>query len=223
MAIAQDARVARAVQREIRELQEMPCEGIRVAVNEENLTDIVAEIDGPAGTPYDDGVFRLRLLLPADYPTNPPKGHFTTRIFHPNVAKTGEICVNVLKRDWSPGMGLRHVLLVLRCLLIQPFPESALNEEAGKLLLDDYEEYAKRAEMLTRIHATPQGRRSITQENCSGSANVDSNTNKGSGSVTRSREDTPGSPSTPAVKRSKGSDKKPTTTKTARRTGLRRL
>ena len=27
-------------------------------------------------------------------------------------------------------MGLRHVLVVIRCLLIEPFPESALNEEA---------------------------------------------------------------------------------------------
>lgn len=34
---------------------------------------------------------------------------------------------------------------VVRCLLIEPFPESALNEQAGKLLLEDYEEYARHA------------------------------------------------------------------------------
>ncbi|GJV03862.1 hypothetical protein Tco_1337431 [Tanacetum coccineum] len=34
---------------------------------------------------------------------------------------------------------------VVRCLLIESFPESALNEQAGKMLLDDYEEYAKHA------------------------------------------------------------------------------
>jgi len=58
-------------------------------------------------------------------------GYFLTKIFHPNVAKGGEICVNVLKRDWARDLGLRHVLLVVRCLLVEPFPESALNEEAG--------------------------------------------------------------------------------------------
>ena len=45
-----------------------------------------------------------------------------TKIFHPNVSKPGEICVNVLKRDWKSDMGLRHVLVIVRCLLIEPFP-----------------------------------------------------------------------------------------------------
>ena len=37
---------------------------------------------------------------------------------------------------------------VVRCLLIEPFPESALNEEAGKMLMEDYEGYAKHARYL---------------------------------------------------------------------------
>lgn len=45
-----------------------------------------------------------------------------------------------------------------RCLLIEPFPESALNEEAGKLLLENYEEYAKHAKLMTSIHAQPPKR-----------------------------------------------------------------
>lgn len=42
--------------------------------------------------------------------------------------------------------------------MIEPFPESALNEEAGKLLLEDYEEYAKHAKLMTSIHAQPPKR-----------------------------------------------------------------
>jgi ubiquitin-conjugating enzyme E2 S len=80
-------------------------------------------------------------------------GFFTTKIFHPNVSKGGEICVNVLKKDWTADMGLRHVLVVIRCLLIEPFPESALNEEAGRLLMEDYEAYASHARLMTSIHA----------------------------------------------------------------------
>ena len=44
-------------------------------------------------------------------------GFFITKIFHPNVSKAGEICVNVLKKDWTAEMGLRHVLLVVRASL----------------------------------------------------------------------------------------------------------
>lgn len=43
--------------------------------------------------------------------------------------------------------------MVIRCLLIEPFPESALNEEAAKLMLEDYDEYFRRAKMFTEIHA----------------------------------------------------------------------
>ena len=78
-----------------------------------------------------------------------------TKIFHPNFSKTGEICVNTLKRDWQPDHTLRHILLVIRCLLVEPYPESALNEDAGKLLLEDYANYAEHARLMTSIHACP--------------------------------------------------------------------
>ena len=81
-------------------------------------------------------------------------GFFLTKVFHPNVKQeSGEICVNTLKKDWLPSHGLRHVLIVIRCLLIEPFPESALNEEAAKLMLEDYGEYFRRAKMFTGVHA----------------------------------------------------------------------
>merc|ERR1712166_73112 len=60
---------------------------------------------------------------------------------------------NTLKSDWNPSLGLDHVLLTIRCLLINPNAESALNEEAGKLLLDDYSEFANRARIMTKIYA----------------------------------------------------------------------
>ena len=90
------------------------------------------------GTPFEGGIFRMKLVLPADFPASPPRGFFLTKIFHPNVAEAGDICVNTLKRDWDPNHGLRHIFEVIRCLLIEPFPESALNEEAGKLLIEDH-------------------------------------------------------------------------------------
>lgn len=37
--------------------------------------------------------------------------------------------------------------------MIEPNPESALNEEAGKLLLEDYSEFVAEARLLTEVHA----------------------------------------------------------------------
>lgn len=38
-------------------------------------------------------------------------------------------------------------------LLIHPNPESALHEEAGKLLLEGYDDYARHARLMTDVHA----------------------------------------------------------------------
>ena len=68
---------------------------------------------------------------------------------------TGAICVNTLKKDWTPETTFAHVLSVIRCLLIIPFPESSLNDEAGKLFMDSYTEYAKRAKLMADVHGRP--------------------------------------------------------------------
>lgn len=65
---------------------------------------------------------------------------------------SGAICVNTLKKDWRPETTFSHVLSVIRCLLIVPFPESSLNDEAGRLFMDSYEEYSKRARLMADVH-----------------------------------------------------------------------
>lgn len=139
--------------KELQDMESTPPEGIKVLINESDVTDIQALIDGPAGTPYAVGVFRVKLTLSKDFPQTPPKAYFLTKIFHPNVAANGEICVNTLKKDWKPDLGIKHILLTIKCLLIVPNPESALNEEAGKMLLERYDDYSQRARMMTEIHA----------------------------------------------------------------------
>ncbi|XP_007550067.1 ubiquitin-conjugating enzyme E2 S [Poecilia latipinna] len=145
--------VLRLVYKEVSALAADPPEGIKIYPSEEDITELHTSIEGPEGTPFAGGIFRMRLVLGKDFPAVPPKGYFLTKIFHPNVGHKGEICVNVLKRDWKAELGLRHVLLTIKCLLIHPNPESALNEEAGRLLLEDYAEYESRARLLTEIHA----------------------------------------------------------------------
>lgn len=148
--------VLRQVSRELCELVRKPPEGIKVFPNERDVTDIEASLEGPQGTPYAGGLFKLRLVLPKDFPASPPRSLFLTKIFHPNVATpSGEICVNTLKKDWRPDLGLERILLTIKCLLIVPNPESALNEEAGRMLLERYDDYCRRARMMTEIHARP--------------------------------------------------------------------
>ena len=77
-----------------------------------------------------------------------------TKIFHANVSSSGEICVNTLKKDWKPTYGIEHILITIKCLLIYPNAESALDEDAGRELLENYESYFARAKLITSVHAT---------------------------------------------------------------------
>ena len=135
-------------------LKNNPINGITYYFNENDITDIQADIEGPTATPYEGGVFRVKIKIPNNFPNVAPKGLFLTKIFHPNISEQGEICVNTLKRDWDPkNWSLSNLFQVIKCLLIIPFPQSALNEEAGKLFMEDYNQFFKIAQMFTSIHA----------------------------------------------------------------------
>lgn len=171
--------VIKQVTKELHKLVTEPLEGIKVVLNDEDVTNIQAIIDGPAGTPYAGGSFRVRLVLVQDFPSAPPKAYFITKVFHPNVSRNGEICVNTLKKEWKSDLGIKHILLTIKCLLIVPNPESALNEEAGKLLLDHYDDYCKRAQMMTEIHArAPKEKKETTDSDVAGTSSKSTTNNE---------------------------------------------
>jgi len=174
--------VIRRIVKEIKELTQNALEGVKIMPNEEDITDIQATIDGPADTPYDGGIFKVRLRLGADFPRAPPKAFFLTKIFHPNVSKKGEICVNTLKKDWKEDLGIKHILLTIKCLMIVPNPESSLNEDASRLLLENYDDYFKHAKLWTSIHAPKTG---VVDASSASSSSLSS--------------DTPASPAKPTV------------------------
>jgi len=146
----------RRVMRELSDLEKNPPEGIRVQTSDEDMLDVTGIIEGPDGTPYAGGYFRVKFKFTEEFPAAPPKCWFATKIFHPNVGANGEICVNTLKKDWKSTYGIGHILVTVKCLLIYPNPESALDEEAGKLLLENYSSYCDRAKLITSVHATPR-------------------------------------------------------------------
>lgn len=151
-------RVIGRLNKELKQLMASPPEGVRFIPGDmDTLTEVHIEMDGPEQTPYEGGTFKMKLVLGQDYPASPPRGFFLTKIYHPNVSSNGDICVNTLKKDWNESVTLCHILAVIRCLLIVPFPESSLNDEAGKLFMDSYADYAERAKLMTSVHAKRKG------------------------------------------------------------------
>ena len=159
--------IIKALWRQQQELLKKSPEYVTPIINPEDPLDIQFDLEGPKATPYEYGIFRVKLIISNEFPHQAPKGLFITKIFHPNISEKGEICVNTLKKDWNPSQwNLYNLFEVIKCLLIVPFPQSALNEEAGKLFMENYDEYFKIAKMYTNIYAMKNnGNSNVTNNN----------------------------------------------------------
>lgn len=123
--------------------------------NPKNLYLWHGYIQGPSDTPYDGGSFQVELRVPQDYPMKPPKCFMKTRIFHPNIHfETGEICLDIIKTEWSPVWTLEAVCRAVLALLSSPDPSSPLNCDAGNILrAKDEKAYYYMAKMYTLEYA----------------------------------------------------------------------
>ena len=86
---------------------------------------------GPAGSPYESGVFFLDIHFPHDYPFKPPKVTFRTRVYHCNVNSQGAICLDIIKNNWSPALTISKVLLSICSLLTDANPRESPGIDIG--------------------------------------------------------------------------------------------
>ena len=113
-----------------------------------------ATIIGPEKTPYESGVFKLEILFPNNYPFKPPKIKFITRILHPNINRYGNICLDILDKQWSPALTINKVLLSISSLLSDPNADDPLDVRAAQLYNENREEFNQIARTYTLQNAS---------------------------------------------------------------------
>ncbi|XP_063003337.1 ubiquitin-conjugating enzyme E2 R1 [Elgaria multicarinata webbii] len=130
---------------ELKGLQEEPVEGFRVSlVDEGDLYNWEVAIFGPPNTHYEGGYFKARLRFPVDYPYSPPAFRFLTKMWHPNIYETGDVCISILhppvddpqsgelpSERWNPTQNVRTILLSVISLLNEPNTFSPANVDAS--------------------------------------------------------------------------------------------
>ncbi|CAJ0651915.1 8489_t:CDS:2 [Entrophospora sp. SA101] len=113
---------AKRIQKELAEISLDPPCNCSASPKGDNLYDWVSTITGPADSPYAGGIFFLDINFPQDYPFKPPKVVFRTRIYHCNINSSGQICLDILKDNWSPALTISKVLLSICSLLTDANP-----------------------------------------------------------------------------------------------------
>lgn len=111
-----------------------PPEGIKAQPLDSSYYHWQASITGPAGSPYEGGVFFLYLKVPFTYPFDPPEVRFLTRIFHPNVSRHGDIGIDSIQQhNWVSGLTIPKVLISIQSLLTDPYTDVCMEPDIGRL------------------------------------------------------------------------------------------
>mmetsp|Transcript_8175 Transcript_8175/g.14830 ORF Transcript_8175/g.14830 Transcript_8175/m.14830 type:complete len:192 (+) Transcript_8175:117-692(+) len=122
----------------------------------DDIHDLRGEILGSEDTPFQGGIFNIEIKVPVQYPFEPPKMRFITKIWHPNISsQTGAICLDILKDQWSPALTIKTALLSLQALLCAAEPTDPQDAVVAEMYIKNREEYDRKAKEWTETYANP--------------------------------------------------------------------
>ncbi|XP_071491969.1 SUMO-conjugating enzyme UBC9-B [Diadema setosum] len=111
-----------------------------------NLMNWECAIPGKTNTPWEEGLYRLRMIFKDDYPTTPPKCKFEPPLFHPNVYPSGTVCLSLLDedKDWRPAVTIKQILLGIQDLLNDPNINDPAQAEAYTIYQQNRMQYERK-------------------------------------------------------------------------------
>ncbi len=137
------------IQKEIQKMKDAP-ENCSAGPVGDNLYHWVGVILGPQDSPYAGGIFNLDIKFPQNYPFEPPKVAFTTKIYHPNInPNTGAICISLLKDQWSPSLTINKLLLSICSMLDDPNPDDPLVPDIARQYKENRPQFVQMAKEWT--------------------------------------------------------------------------
>ncbi|NXB43820.1 UB2L5 enzyme, partial [Leucopsar rothschildi] len=111
----------------------------------------------PNNPPYNTGAFRFELTFSLNHPLEPPCATLRTPIYHPNVDLEGRICQPLTTHvHWTPTTRAIQVLQDLLLQLDSPDLQQVLQPDVAREMQERPEEFWRRAEEHTRLHAEPR-------------------------------------------------------------------
>ncbi|KEP62643.1 UNVERIFIED_CONTAM: ubiquitin conjugating enzyme E2, putative [Hammondia hammondi] len=106
------------IQKELQAFLSNPPPNCRVYVHPSNIRVWLIEMTGMEGSPYANEMYRLKVVIPPDYPFSPPTCFFLQPApVHVHVYSNGDVCLNLLGSDWRPSLSISAVAVAILSML----------------------------------------------------------------------------------------------------------
>ena len=126
---------------------------------DQDIYNCIATIRGPIGSPYEGGLFKLKIIFPDNYPFQHPDIFFITKIYHPNINTNGNICSCVLNEyifnSWAPTHKVESILSFIQNFIKTPLCYTCVqgNDEALRFYFNDRNLFELIARQWTQSYA----------------------------------------------------------------------
>jgi ubiquitin-conjugating enzyme E2 M len=110
--------------------------------NANDLTTFEVSVSPDSGY-WKGATYNFKFEIPPYYPHFPPKVECNTRMYHPNIDFEGKVCLNILRKDWTPVLDINAVIYGLIFLFYEPNPDDPLNVEVAKLFREDVRQFER--------------------------------------------------------------------------------
>ncbi|KAG9100658.1 hypothetical protein FS749_013894 [Ceratobasidium sp. UAMH 11750] len=146
----------RRVQKELKEINENPINGLKVEPEDEKILVWNCTIKASDDSPYKKGIFKYKVEFPEEYPFKPPAVTFSTKVYHPGINEEGHICLPILRDEWKPAMSMNAVLATISDKFNNPSPDDPYEPEIAAQLKDDKPQFLAKAQEWTKLYAMTQ-------------------------------------------------------------------
>ena len=143
---------ARRLHQELKDIQDEEYENFSVSILDDNIQEWYCLVNGPPDSPYEDGIWKLKIIIGQKWPHRAPRVELQTPLLHVNYQESRNRLILPVYDHWDTTYHLVQIPLDFYDLLKEPH-EKVVNIELNDLRGKNEQEYLSEVRKHTNTYA----------------------------------------------------------------------